>query len=304
MSESPNTTEQPETGAQVSEQAREIREHLTWQAFRAKQAALVPAGVATILAGVGIGQLGFLFPALPEADERAISELAGHVVKLLSKELLEVDVADSQALAVLLFLACLVVGLWLLASAKKDKDEFVEAHPYIDRVATSGELAQAKEDARPYVVAGWICAVVTAIVAVLAGLLSEAGLWGLAWLTAAAATWCLMRAFMTRRAPACFWYNCDAIRSRSMAEIAEDDGPTADLQLVLREFFERTDRKVTALWVAGIVVSAALFFLPTLETGWWWVPVAAAAALAEVVRERSQVRAWHLFRSAADRDAE
>lgn len=127
---------------------------------------------------------------------------------------------------------------------------------------------------------------------------------GIVLLLVAGGVWCLSHGMRVSQAPSYLLYNIRALQRRSLYQIeACETGPLRRLLLVEKSELDRLQAVGTAVLTVAAAWSACLFFLPTLETPLWWVPLVAGFAARDLLDVWAVARAKRRFAALAEKDA-
>lgn len=102
-------------------QVDEAKEQCSFEAFQRSQAFYAPLGGALVALSFALLHFGALVPFNFGSDGQALGQILDGLVKLLSKELIETDYAQTHVFAMLLFVIVLCCGLYFLHYADKQK---------------------------------------------------------------------------------------------------------------------------------------------------------------------------------------
>lgn len=274
-------------------QANEAKEQCSFEAFQRSQAFYAPLGGALVALSFALLHFGALVPFNFGSDGQVLGQILDGLVKLLSKELIETDYAQTHVFAMLLFVIVLCCGLYFLHYADKQKRAFREAHPFLPGKASKSELAKAGKAGRRMMavatifVAGGIVLYASSqyfshslgfhgVSSIFNGNASPLCniLDGFAFSLFSVATWLIMRSIRITKAPSYLTYNLEVLTELSPYQVCEDHlSPNHDIRLVAKGILDKALTKGRIFLAVCAVITFAMFVLPSIEMPIWWVPL-------------------------------
>lgn len=273
--------------------ADEMEERCTFEAFQRSQALYAPLGGALVVLSFALLHFGALVPFNFGSDGQVIGQLLDGLVKLLSKELIETDYAQTHVFAMLMFVIVLCCGLYCIHYANDQKDKFRATHPYISEETDKDALAKAGKTARRMMVVAAVFGVGGVIVFAISRTLSPSTdlhgvssifdsaasplcnvLDGCSFLLFAAAIWFLMRAIRIGQAPSRLAYNLEVLTDMTPYEVVEDHAsPHYEARLAAKQILDRGIVQGRVFLAACAILSFLMFVLPSIELPIWWLPL-------------------------------
>ena len=297
---------------EVERLARIVAKEYDYAAFCRKRAMLVPTGTALVVLGIALSFFGSLLPALPQSDAKVLGAGMDWLIKFLSKEVIETDYAEKHVGAALLLLTCIVAGLLILRHARTMLHEFQAAHPYINHGLPQDQADVLNTRGRRFQWAGGTIIAISAVAYIIgrlcgipfSGSTSASVLSGCVLTLACPGIWFALHGEWVRAATGIFAYNCSATNRRSVYEIdVNEQEPLRSLLLAEKYEFLRCSLHGNTVFACCAVLSAAMFFLPTLESPAWWVPLAIGVIIRYLYGRHGVKNAERLFYKVAQEDA-
>lgn len=292
---------------------------LSYFAHRKRRSIEVPVGVAVILVGFAASSFANLLPPLATADSKVIAAGLDKIVEVLTKSVVSMDFSGSHALSALMLIGCLVAGILVLSNADTRNREFMEAHPFLDLTISEAERRRASELRRRYVLVGsllclaaliafWIAAGQRVDPVAVVDELDSTAVWtmskttcvvnGCASLAGALGVGAIVHGEIVWGSANIFVYNYRALEYQSIFAIDVGQTGARREQLLALKRLRNWRRNVNrVIMTAGSFTAASLFFLPTIETPWWWLALVVAAVACRAVSEFAIRRAEDLHRA-------
>lgn len=283
----------------------------SYRGFADRQSLMAAFGVAVMVLGCALASFASLLPAMDSADSTVISEALDNVVRLATKDLLQTNFAGSHAIATVLLISFVIIGSWLLGRAKKDREAFCEAYPQLEISFSEDELRRYGHLSRSFMTSGAI--IIAAAIAVGIYIHGFANLYteldspgsigsaeavenGAILVFIAIGCWLLIRGKTLHDIPDMMRYNYKALESRNVYEMDRDS--TGKLNSRLLHAREVVARKVLAnhiITIVGIIAALALYFLPSLETRYFWLALVGALVACKIVSWRAYKKVCAIF---------
>lgn len=265
-----------------------------YDAHEIRRSFLVPTIVSIILAGIAASIFLTLLPPTQGADEQVLAQGLDKLVSLISKDLVDTSFSQSHVVASLVLVSSFVVALVLLRYERDDNQEFMKVYPYIEDFYTPKQRQSARKT-------GVICVVISGglitacVVVYLCGNHTTVAR-GLGWLLLAVGSWLLIHGLMTIRKVDVFAYNYRTLEHVSIYELRADrEMQDRDTLIALKRmrFPMQTAKRVIV--TAGVLVALALYFLPSLETRFYWLAVVVALIISAILGDLSERKAKKLI---------
>lgn len=250
-----------------------------------KRALWTPTGVAFLVASFGVSSFCMLLPPIQSKDAAVLAAVLDWFVHFESRELLAgYSFSDSHVSASFSLIGLVIIGIVILQVAKRDNIAFMEAYPYMDLSFTPDEIRSARRRQRIIVGAGAAVIVAAAATDIALAVQGHAKVGnGIGFCTGAVGAWLVVHGFLGDRVAQGVLYNYEALQRTSLYRIEQYyQGPERSVVLAAKHRSMLTQAWDRVLWVAGALGALALYFIPTLETPWWWVPLAVAGILSLV----------------------
>lgn len=274
-------------------QANEAKEQCSFKAFQRSQAFYAPLGGALVALSFALLHFAALVPFNFGSDGQVLGQILDGLVKLLSKELIETDYAQTHVFAMLLFVIVLCCGLYFLHYADKQKKAFREAHPFLPGKASKSELAKAGKTGRRmmavaaiFVAGGIVLYASSQYFSHSLGFHGVSSIFnrnasplcntldGFAFSLFSVATWLIMRSIRITKAPSYLTYNLEVLTELSPYQVCEDHlSPNHDIRLVAKGILDKALTKGRIFLGVCAVITFAMFVLPSIEMPIWWVPL-------------------------------
>lgn len=274
-------------------QVDEAKEQCSFEAFQRSQAFYAPLGGALVALSFALLHFGALVPFNFGSDGQALGQILDGLVKLLSKELIETDYAQTHVFAMLLFVIVLCCGLYFLHYADKQKRAFREVHPFLPGKADKSELAKAGKAGRHMMVVAVIFVASGIILYISSQYFSRSQgfhgvssifngnasplcniLDGFSFSFFSVATWLIMRSIRIAKAPSYLTYNLEVLTELSPYQVCEDHlSPNHDIRLVAKGILDKAITRGRIFLGICAVITFAMFVLPSIEMPIWWVPL-------------------------------
>lgn len=272
---------------------KQANEQCSFEAFQRSQAFYAPLGGALVALSFALLHFGALVPFNFGSDGQALGQILDGLVKLLSKELIETDYAQTHVFAMLLFVIVLCCGLYFLHYADKQKRAFREAHPFLPGKENKSELAKAGKAGRRmmavaaiFVVGGITLYVSSQYFSRSQGFHGVSSIFngnasplcnildGFSFSLFSVATWLIMRSIRIAKAPSYLTYNLEVLTELSPYQVCEDHlSPNHDIRLVAKRILDKAITRGRIFLGICAVITFAMFVLPSIEMPIWWVPL-------------------------------
>lgn len=276
---------------------RDAKDPYGYAAYRRRRAIWLPTGVALIFLGCALSSAASTLPPSHTADGRVVAEALDRVVSLATKDIVTTSFSGTHAIATLLLIVFVAAGVLLIRAVQDEDHAFKRAHPHLSHGATTDELIAAQGIRRRFVIAGGVCIGAAVVVNVLlAGSVNDARVlahdldtnamlsrtmaftMALVFLLLAIGSWLVVHGLVVGASPAIRVYNYRALQSVSAYEIdVSQTGTLRDVMLAEKRVQERHALATRAMVVLGVSASLAMYFLPTLETPFYWLGIVVAA---------------------------
>ena len=245
---------------------------------RRLRALLLSTGIACLVASFGVASLFMLLPTIQAQDASVLANFLDKIVRVESHEFVDFSFSDKHILAPFSFLVMLVIGIMFLSRAKSDREEFIDAYRHLDFSYSHEELDASSSIARKYFwLGGLIGAAGIILFFVLHAFVGDGLAIGLGCIVLSVGVWFIVYAVNNRDGIDLLIYNYEALRRRSIYSLEQaTDDPDYALILTIKRLQLRVELIKRVLTVIGALATAALYFLPTLHTFYYWVPLVAA----------------------------
>lgn len=265
----------------------------------------VPTAIAVFLAGLAASTYLTLLPPSQGADEQVLAQGLDKLVKLMSKDLLDLSFSQSHVLASLVLVSAAIVSLVLARYAGRDNKEFMSAYPYIDDFYTETEKSTIRKQGRAFALASLPFLAVAIALAVWSVLDESIVLRGSALLALAVGAWLLVHGIRWAKRVDIFAYNYRALDLISVYELqADKDFPDRDIMIAEKKLRAPIQTAKRTVIVAGVIVALALYSLPSIETPFYWMAVVIALLISSCLSIYSESRAKKLVEQRADQPLE
>ncbi len=250
-----------------------------------KRAFWTPLGLAVLVASLGVSSFCMLLPPIESEDASRLAWVLDWFIHFESDQLIQYKFSNTHVSASFTLIALVVIGIVMLRFSHKDNEAFMEANPYTDLAFTPEEIHEARRAQRRFIILG-AAIIVGAIVLWFA--LYEARLPllanGFGFCVAAVGVWLIAHGILGDRVAQSVLYNYEALQRTSIYRIEQYyKGPERDIVLEAKYHAMRSKSVNRVIIVAGALASVACYFLPSLESPFWWVPLAVALAACAVV---------------------
>ncbi len=274
-----------------------------------KRAFWTPLGLAVLTSAFGVSSFFMLLPPIQSEDASRLAWVLDWFIHFESDQLIQYKFSNAHVSSAFTLIALVVIGIVMLRFSHKDNVAFMEANPFIDLTFTPEEIREARRVQRRFILAG-IAVIVAAIALALA--IHETGQHkianGFGFCISAVGVWLVAHGVLGDRVAQSLLYNYESLQHTSLYRIEQYyRGPERDVVLAAKRRAMRAQSVNRVLLTAGALGSMACYFLPTLETPLWWVPLAVALALCGLVINRAvhwvvgQVRASEDLQAFRDR---
>lgn len=272
--------------------AASVEKSCSFEAYRSSQALLVPLGTALIIAAFATLHFGALIPFDLGGNGHALGVLLDDAVRIMSKDLIDTNYAEEHVISMLLFVIVLAVGAVVHKGARDQRDAFRAAHPYMSGSTDAEALVRGRRSGKRLMLAAAALALGGIVLHTMTRSLGPADapaatalfdsqaspLYnitdGTVVLLFAAAVFLFMRGSRIAEAPSRLAYNLGTLATRSIYSVdATEDGCLREVLLAAKGILDAGLLRGRIGLAVCIILSACLFFLPTLETALWWVPL-------------------------------
>ncbi len=243
-----------------------------------KRAFWTPLGLAVLVASLGVSSFCMLLPPIESEDASRLAWVLDWFIHFESDQLIQYKFSNTHVSASFTLIALVVVGIVILRFSHKDNAAFMEANPYTELAFTPNEIHEARRVELRFILFG---AGVIALAGALWLALYEARLPllanGFGLCVAAVGVWLIAHGVLADRVAQSILYNYEALQRTSIYRIEQYyKGPERDVVLEAKYHAMRSQSVNRVIIVAGALGSLACYFLPSLESPFWWVPVAGA----------------------------
>lgn len=254
-------------------------------------------GVAVILLGFAIGHFLMLLPQHNSADIDEIIKGLDRAIGIMTKELVDLPENQRHPESFIVEVLGVIVGCIILRHTQRQDDDYVATFHRIEQFYTPAQR-------RRYRVRGWLSALAGALVIAIAHLLlavfavncPSALVQALSMLSVAVGVWLLIHGFDMAGRTNLFSYNFRALRHVNIYELGLNQDADERERLIGEKRLSSIYSSIKTFAVILAVLAAfALYYLPTLHTVYFWVPIAAVyiiAAICEVFVMRAARRKY------------
>lgn len=253
---------------------------------------MIPTVIAILLIGWAASIFLTLLPATHSADGQMLAEGLDRLIGLMSKEIIDLSFSQSHVLASLAFVSSLIIAIVLARYVRNDNKEYMSAYPYLDDFYSEDQKRKIRRTGRGFMLASLPFFVAGAVVAGLGAASGPTELKGIALLLFAAAAWLLVHGIMWLRRVEIFAYNYRALDHVSIYELqAEEEFPDRDIMIAEKKLRAPQQTAKRVVIVAGVIVALCLYYMPSIETPFYWVAIVVAIAIAGCIGIYSESRA-------------
>ena len=265
---------------------------------------IIPTAAAVILIGFAASAFLSLLPVTQGADEQVIAVGLDKLVKLFSKDLVDMSFSQSHIASSLALVSCIIIGLVITRFAHEDNQEYMEAYPYIEDVYSSEQKAAARKSGRLFALLSLPFFVAWVVLLALGTTASSAVLHGLGFLALACAVWLLFHGLHVAQRTDIFLYNFRALDYISIYELeADKDAPARKLRLAEKRCRKPIKTAKRVVITAGFLVALGLYALPSIETPFYWVAIVVAFVISAIIGRYSKEKVKKLAESMGDTQA-
>lgn len=264
---------------------------------------LIPTAGALILLGIAISYFLMLLPASQGADERVLAEGLDKLVSLMSKDIAEVSFSQAHIGASLALMSFAIVALVLFRYLADDNREFMAAYPFIEDPYSEAQKRAARTSGAIFAGASAL-PLIAAIAMACLGASDSPAYHGMEFLLLAVALWLLLHGTMTMRKVDVFAYNYRALEHLSIYELqTEKERPRRKLLMAEKKLRTPAQIAKRAVITAGFLAALALYFLPSIETPFYWLAIVVAIVIRMIIGAFSERSAKALVASYEEPDA-
>lgn len=264
-----------------------------YDAHETRRTCLVPTIASIVLAGIAASVFLTLLPPTQGVDEQVLAQGLDKLVSLISKDLVDTSFSQSHVIASLVLVSSFIVALVLLRYEREDNQEFMKAYPFIEDFYTQEQRQHAYK--KGAICVGVSVALIAACIVVYfcGGHTTIAR--GVGWLLLALGAWFMLHGLMTARKVDVFAYNYRSLEHMSIYELQIDKGMQDRGTLIaLKRLRSPIQTAKRAVVTAGVLVALALYFLPSLETRFYWLAVVVALIISAILGNLSERKAKKL----------
>ena len=294
---------------QIEQAAREVEAQCTFAAFRRRQAILQSLGTTLAILAFAAMHFGALVTTSFGADGAVVGGFLDKLLTIITKEFVETDYAQTHVVSMVLFFALLVAAFFVLQKAKEEDAAFRAAHPFFNRRADPARLSAARAIGRRFIAVGFALLVCGLGVHLLTlgiappsahdadALFIDSGVPayevadGVILVFTALGVGLVMYGNRVTAAPNYELYNLRTLARRSVYDIARmNDERLRSVLLVVKRSLSRAVAIGHGVLGVAVFVAVCMFFLPSLESPWWWVPLLGGFVLRDVIESTNVVR--------------
>ncbi len=250
-----------------------------------KRSFWTPLGLAVLTAAFGVSSFCMLLPPIDSSDASRLAWVLDWFIHFESDQLIQYKFSNTHVSASFTLIALVVIGIVMLRFSHKDNEAFMEANPYTDFSFTPEEIREARRVQLRFILCG--TAIIVGAIALwfaLYGARLALMAYGFGFCVAAFGVWLIAHGILGDRVAQSILYNYEALQRTSIYRIEQYyKGPERDVVLEAKYHAMRSKSVNRVIIVAGSLGSVACYFLPTLESPFWWVPLAVALAACAVV---------------------
>ncbi|KFI69348.1 hypothetical protein [Bifidobacterium magnum] len=265
----------------------ETRRGYEWHVRR--HARKLADGVGLIMLGVSLSTLGTLLPQHKAEDIDKVIEWIDDVIKHESHELISFSSNQTHPESFLVFIVTLIIGITMLRNEVEDNRDYHEAYPRMNfRYSQEERRAVGREHL------AWIigCVALIVLVHVLIALFTN-HVWpsalntGLSQLALTAGVWGLVYSSVWYGRVNVKVYNFMSLRSMNIYELRKHDeiNGIPDYRSVREKNYSDWDANLSHFSIAlGVLTAAAFYYLPTLRTSLFWIPMLVILIIGLIIR--------------------
>lgn len=242
-----------------------------------KRSYIIPTAFAIMALAVSISAFLGLLPATQGADEQVLAQGLDKLVSLATKDVVDLSFSQSHVLSSLVLVSGFIISIVMLRYAREDNDAFMDAYHHIDDFYSSEQKEAAHKHALIFICIS-LPFLIVSIVGIIANVSSNSMvLRGISFFLLSIGLWLLLHGVIWGRRVDVFAYNFKALDRISIYELRSDDS-IKDRDLMIHEkklrVPMRTAKRVVV--VVGVIVALCLYFLPSLQTPYYWVAIVVA----------------------------
>lgn len=293
----------------IEEAAREVERGCSFDAFQRRMAVLEPLGTALVILAFSAMHFGALATVSFGADGTVVGSFLDKLLSILTKEFVETDYAQAHVVSMALFFAFLVAALFVQRKAKEEASAFRAAHPYIGKRSDPARIAAARIHGKRFALAGVAllgCAFAVHLATLglepqaahnVDALFIDSGSAayevsdGVVLALVGLGVGLVMHGDRAAASPSYELYNLRTLARRSVYDVEQTANKRLKpVLLVMKRSLSRCITAAHAVAAVCVFASVCMFFLPSLETPLWWVPLVIGFFLRDAIESANVVR--------------
>lgn len=261
-------------------------DHFGYDAHMRRRALRIASGVAVIILGFAVGSFFALLPERNTADVEEIVKGLNRLIGLMTHEIVELPEVQKHPETFIVEIIAILVGYTILKHTAEDHDDYRRAFRRIEQFYTPRARRQ-----------GWeLCAVcVILATAVIVAVHAVIAVWGMHWPVSfasglsrtglAVGCWLYIYGLVMGVRTNLFLYNFKALRLINIYELGVKESDTRrGTQLAEKKLCDFSVSLTSFATIFGVLGALALYFLPTLRTTYFWIPLAATLGVTFVIK--------------------
>ena len=260
-----------------------------YENHKRRRAILVPLGIAFVIGSFGVASLLMMLPAIKTGDAKVLATALDKIVLSETDDYLDYSFSDSHIMASVAFIGMLAIAIVILSYAHTDRINYFEAFDHLDFTYPPETVRRYKQIRRKYVGWGAFCCGVGLAAAIVLSLfkLKHLGV-GCGFISGAIGIALIIHGGMVAKSTDIYAYNFEALKETSIYSIRSGaTGPERDIVLAAKVLSMKAQSANRVIITAGAIGSFCLYFLPSFETSFYWVPLALAFIAAIIVNHEA-----------------
>ncbi|RYQ10408.1 transcriptional regulator [Bifidobacterium pseudolongum subsp. globosum] len=285
------STDRDGLAAAVSKESRlqEIAAHgdyFGYDMHARRRARRIATGVAIIILGFAAGRFFALLPERNTADVEEIVKGVDRLIGLMTHEIVELPEVQRHPESFIIEIIGVLIGYTILKHVAEDHDDYRRAFRRIEQFYTPRARRQ-----------GWEMCVLCAILAtvVIIGVHAAILHWGARWpgefvaglsrTSLAIGCWLYIYGFVMGVRTNLFLYNFKALRLINIYELGtQESDERRETRLAEKRLCDFSTSLTSFATILGVLGALALYFLPTLRTSYFWIPLAVTLGMTFVIK--------------------
>ncbi|KFI65845.1 transcriptional regulator [Bifidobacterium cuniculi] len=239
------------------------------------QALRMANGVAVIILGFSLGSFLALLPERSNTDLQEVVHGLDRLIGLMTKDLVELPAVQHHPETFIVEVLGVLVGYVILKHMRQDADDYRSAFRRIEPFYTAGQRRRSKLAWAAFDIIGIAMAVlVPFLMSLLPAGVPDALVAGVNRLALAGGVWCIVYGTMLGMRTDLFRYNFHALRQENVYELGlRESDSLRETRLGEKRLCDLSDSITHVGIMIGVIGALALYFLPTMRTAYFWVPI-------------------------------